>query len=163
MLPCPYLQIRAVAIYLLRTHLPMSLPKPSNLASRSFPPLLQTSHPGPACMLSHFSCVLLFDPVDCSPPGFSVHGIIQARILEQVAIPSSRGSFWPRGWLCISYISCIGNGFFTTSVTWEAHPGPAPRLSKPHLGDVQTVYVIQTCARIWKSFLSPMLRYPKSH
>ena len=60
MLPCPYLQIRAVAIYLLRTHLPMSLPKPSNLASRSFPPPLQPSHPGPACMLSHFSCFLLY-------------------------------------------------------------------------------------------------------
>ena len=60
MLPCPYLQIRAVAIYLLRTHLPMSLPKPSNLASRSFPPPLQPSHPGPACMLSHFSCILLY-------------------------------------------------------------------------------------------------------
>ena len=59
-LPCPYLQIRAVAICLQRTHLPMSLPKPSNLASRSFPPPLQPTHPGPACMLSHFSCVLLY-------------------------------------------------------------------------------------------------------
>ena len=34
----------------------------------------------------------LYDPMDCSPPSFSVHGILQARILEWVAVPSSRGS-----------------------------------------------------------------------
>ena len=38
------------------------------------------------------SCLILWVPVDCSPPGFSVHGILQARILEWVAIPFSRGS-----------------------------------------------------------------------
>ena len=42
------------------------------------------------------SCVQLCDPVDCSPPGSSVHGILQARILEWVAISFSRGSFQPR-------------------------------------------------------------------
>ena len=42
------------------------------------------------CVLSH--C----DPMDCSPPGSFVHGIFQARILECVAMPSSRGSSWPR-------------------------------------------------------------------
>ena len=40
------------------------------------------------------SCPTLCDPVDCSSPGSSVHGILQARILEWVAIPSSRGSSW---------------------------------------------------------------------
>ena len=39
------------------------------------------------------SCLTLCDPMDCSPPGCSVHGILQARILEWVAIPFSRGSF----------------------------------------------------------------------
>ena len=39
------------------------------------------------------SCLTLCNPMDCSPPGFSVHGIFQARILEQVAISSSRGIF----------------------------------------------------------------------
>ena len=38
------------------------------------------------------SCLTLFDPMDCSPPGSSVHGILPARILEWVAMPSSRGS-----------------------------------------------------------------------
>ena len=42
------------------------------------------------------SCLTLCDPVDCSPPGSSVHGILQARVLEWVAIPSPRGSSQPR-------------------------------------------------------------------
>ena len=50
-------------------------------------------------------CLTLCDPMDCSPPGSSVNGILQARILEWAAISSSRGSSWPRDWTCIS---CIG-------------------------------------------------------
>ena len=42
------------------------------------------------------SCLTLCDPVDCSLPGSSVHGILQARTLEWVAISFSRGSSWPR-------------------------------------------------------------------
>ena len=53
-------------------------------------------------------CLPLRDPVDCSPLGSSVHGILQTRILEWVTILFSRGSFWPRDWTRISYISCIG-------------------------------------------------------
>ena len=49
-----------------------------------------------------------WDPVDCSPPGSSVHGILQAIILEWVAMSSSRGSPWPRDQTCISCGSCIG-------------------------------------------------------
>ena len=41
------------------------------------------------CMLSHFSHVALCNPMDCSPPGLSVHGILQARILEQMPFPPS--------------------------------------------------------------------------
>jgi len=48
------------------------------------------------------SVVSLCDPMDCSPPGSSVHGILQARILEWVAISSSGGSSPPRDWTCIS-------------------------------------------------------------
>ena len=60
------------------------------------------------CVLSRFCCVWLSDTVDCSPPGSSVHGILQARILEWDAIPSSRESSPPRERTCISCISCIG-------------------------------------------------------
>ena len=42
------------------------------------------------------SCLTLCDPMDCSRPGSSVHGLLQARILEWVAMPSSRGSSQPR-------------------------------------------------------------------
>ena len=60
------------------------------------------------CMLSCYSRVWLFcDPMDCSPPSSSVHGILQARIPEWVVMPSSRGSSQPRSNL-VSYVSCIG-------------------------------------------------------
>ena len=54
------------------------------------------------------SCLTLCDPMDCSPPGTSVHGILKARILEWVAMPFSKGSSWPGDQTCVSYISCIG-------------------------------------------------------
>ena len=50
----------------------------------------------------------------CSPPGSSVHGILQARILERAAMASSRGSSQPRGQTPISSVSFIARGFFTT-------------------------------------------------
>ena len=53
-------------------------------------------------------CLTLCDPMDCSLPGSSVHGIFQARILEWVAIPYSRASSRPRGWTHFSCTSCIG-------------------------------------------------------
>ena len=54
------------------------------------------------------SCLTLCDPMGYSPPGSSVHGILQARVLEWVAMLSSRGSSWPRDRTNISYASCIG-------------------------------------------------------
>ena len=47
-------------------------------------------------------CLTLCDPMDCSPPGSSVHGMLQARILERVAMPSSWGSSWLRDQTCLS-------------------------------------------------------------
>ena len=58
------------------------------------------------------------DPMDCSPPGFSVHGVFQARTLEWVSISSSRGSSWPRDW---TRVSCIAGGFFACWAIREAH------------------------------------------
>ena len=60
---------------------------------------------------------LLVDLMDCSPPDSSVHGILQARILEWVATPSSRGSSWPS----ISQVSpALAGEFFMTSATEES-------------------------------------------
>ena len=65
------------------------------------------------------SCPSLCDPIDCSPPGSSVHGILQARTLEWVAMSCSRGSSWPRDW---THISCIGRrALFTTEPPGKAH------------------------------------------
>ena len=63
------------------------------------------------------SCPALSGPIDCSLPGFSVHGILQARILEWVAMPSSRRSSWPRDW---TPVSSIAGRFFTVWATREA-------------------------------------------
>ena len=61
------------------------------------------------------SCPSLLDPMNCSPPGSSVHEIFQARILEWVAIFFSRGFSQPRDQNCGSCcISCIADRFFTT-------------------------------------------------
>ena len=54
-------------------------------------------------------CPTLCDPMDCSPPGSSVHGILQARILEWVAISFSRGSSQPRDQ---TQVSCIAGRHF---------------------------------------------------
>ena len=56
------------------------------------------------------SCPTLCNPMDCSPPGSSDHGIFQARILEWVAMPTSRGSCRPRDQ---TWVSCTAGRFFT--------------------------------------------------
>ena len=67
--------------------------------------------------LSH---VRLCDPVECSLPASSVHGILQGRISAWVAICFSRGSSWPRDSFCVSYIV---SGFFTIWANREAPYG----------------------------------------
>ena len=66
------------------------------------------------------SCPTLCDPVDCSLLGSSVHGILQARILEWVAIPFSRGSYQPRNRTHISCVSSFGRHILYHGATWEA-------------------------------------------
>ena len=55
-------------------------------------------------------CPTLCNPMDCSPPGSSVHGILQVSILEWIGVPFSRGSSWPRDWTGVSWIA---GRFFT--------------------------------------------------
>ena len=66
------------------------------------------------------SCTTLCDPMDCS-----VHGNLQARILEWVAFPFSRGSSWPRNQ---TKVSCIAGGFFTN---WAIKEAPQREASPP--------------------------------
>ena len=65
-------------------------------------------------LLSHSQ--LFCDPMDCGPPGSSVNGTSQARILEWVVISFFRGSSWPRDWTQVSY---IGRWTFYCWATWE--------------------------------------------
>ena len=75
-------------------------------------------------VLCHHQCVCAKSLQSCltvqpyglySPPGSSVHGILQSRILERVAMPSSRGSSQPRDWTCILTSPALAGGFFTAS------------------------------------------------
>ena len=81
------------------------------MACHSFPWLNETSVRG--SVVSNSS---LCNPMDYSPPGSSVHGILQARRLEWVAIPFSRGSSWPRDW---SQVSCSAR-FYPVWATRDA-------------------------------------------
>ena len=69
------------------------------------------------------SCLALCDPMDCSPPGFSFRGILHARILEWVAMPSSRGSSQTRDRSCLGSLAspALAGGFFTSWATRETH------------------------------------------
>ena len=68
-------------------------------------------------VLVNYSCPTLCNTMDSSPASSSVHGILQARIMEWVAIPFSRGSSQPRDWTQVSHIA---GRFFTIWATWES-------------------------------------------
>ena len=71
------------------------------------------------CVCLHvqlLSCVRLCDPMDCSLSGSSLHGILQARIMEWAATSFSRGSSWPRDGTCVSY---TGRQILHHCITWE--------------------------------------------
>ena len=67
-------------------------------------------------------CPTFYGPMDCSPPGSSIHRIFQARVLEWIAISFSRGSSWPRD---RTWVSCIAGRCFTIWATLFSTPSPA--------------------------------------
>ena len=83
------------------------------------------------CGCSLLSRVRLCDPMDCSPPGCSVHGIFPAGIWEWLAISSSRGSSWSRNWTCISW--CL--------LYWQVDSLPLVPPGKPKLDQWKGVSV----------------------
>ena len=86
------------------------------------------------------SCLFLCDPMD-----FSVHGILQARILKWVAMSSSRASSRPRDQTHIAYVSCIAGRFFTTEPPWK----PQTKIANNYWA-----FLWRSCARhfIWTIF-----------
>ena len=110
-----------------------------------------------ADMLVAQLCPTLCSPVDCSPLGSSVHGILQARILEWVAMPFFRGSSGCRGQTCISCFSCTAGRFFTTeppgkhSSQRQVAESPRIKIRSKH-GDSnsqQAKIMTQISARTW--------------
>ena len=65
------------------------------------------------------SCLTLCNPMNCRPPDSLVHGVLQARLLEWVAVSHSRDLLDPRI-KPLSHVSCIGRQVLSTSATWEA-------------------------------------------
>ena len=92
------------------------------------------------CCLAAKSCLTLCDPMDCSPPGSSVHGISQARILGWVDSSFSRGSFWLKD---RAYVSCIGR--------WLLYHTEPPRkpLDMTQVSSVQSLSRVQLFATPW--------------
>ena len=97
----------------------------------------ETSCPGFSCrkvkVLLTQSCPTLCDPKDCSPPGSSVFGILQARILDWVAMPSSRRSFQPKDQTRVIFVSCFGR-----RVPYYQHLLGSLPLLWPHLKEMAT-------------------------
>ena len=115
------------------------------------------------------SCPTLCDAMDCSLPGFFVHGIFQSRILEWVDMPSSRGSFWPRDQ---TRVSCFAGRFFTHWATWEALQdiqfSSVQLLSRVYLFVTPWITARQACLSITNSWSLPKLMsiklvMPSSH
>ena len=73
------------------------------------------------CAKSLQSCPTLCDHMNCSPPGSYVHGVLQVRKREWVAVPSSRGSSQSRIEPVPIMSPALAGRFFTTNATWEAH------------------------------------------
>ena len=105
-----------------------------------------------SCCLVARSSLTLCNPMDCSPPGFSVHGIHRARILEWVAISFSRVFSQPRDQTCVS---CIAGEFFTVEPPGKPRKYTRPRKINIVLNDDKgvTLYLISFVSRVIDPFL----------
>ena len=90
--------------------------------------LTSSSYPYLLCCSASQLCPTLCNPIDCSPPGSSVHGIFQARVLEWAAIPFSRGSSLPRDQ---TRVSRIHRRVLTAEPSERPCPVTAPKMGSP--------------------------------
>ena len=95
-----------------------AIPKNSQTTAQSYSSHMLVSSVQFSSVLVAQLCLTLCDPMDCSPPGFSFHRILQARVLEWVAISFSRGSSRPRD---RTQVSCIPGKHFNLWATREDH------------------------------------------
>ena len=100
-------------------------------------------------------CPTLCNPIDYSPPGSSAYGFLQARILELVAIPFSRGSSQPRDQ---TQVSCIAAGFFTIWATRKAQALASTISLNPYqFSSVQLLSRVRLFATQWTTACQPSL------
>ena len=89
--------------------------------------------------------------MDCSPPGFSVHRIPQARILEWAAVPSSKGSFRPSDWTCVSCLLCWQMGSVPLAPPgkplWLPYTIAIP-LQVVHIREIKMYVHTETCTQM---------------
>ena len=113
------------------------------------------------CMLNR---VQLFNPMDCSQPGFSAHGVLQARILVWVAISSSRGSFQPRDQTHISFgllhwqmdslpLAPLGRVFSLSYFPRNLYFGFFPSARHPEREILSDLVYLHLWHRLWKLYL----------
>ena len=141
--------------------------------------LIQGHPSGYHCCLATKSCPTLCNPMDCSPPDSSVHGILQARKLEWVAISFTKGSSQPRDWTCVFFSDSsklLLRGCSEPQTPWQREPWPSDSLSCLLLscasleveasalkfsGDLQGPSL--NCAGCWSGSQWPQLMDHESH
>ena len=115
-----------------------------------------------ACVLSRFSHIQLFANLWNlrSPPGSSVHGLLQARILEWVAISSSRGSSWPWDRTHVSCGSCIAGVFFTaepkSQLSFQSQRSAMPKNVQTTIQLCSFHMLVRLCSKSFKLGFSSM-------
>ena len=119
--------------------------------------MVQLSHPHVTACKSLQSCLTLCDLMECSLPSTPLHGILQARILKWIAMPSSRGSSQPKDQTRISYVSCIGRWV----LYHQCHLGSPVVLTQNKVGDVSGILCTSTAGGMglipgWGTNLPPM-------
>ena len=106
------------------------------------------------------SCLTLCDPMDCSPPGSSVRGILQARILEWVAMPSTMGSSCPRDRTVFLMFPALAVRFFTLAAPGK--PNSCAWLCVFRVYNAILRVMVKTLERLYSSLL-PCLHFKPSH
>ena len=125
------------------------------LLCRTFEQFLRGKHKSYQSEVAQ-SCPTLCDPMDCSLPGSSVHGIFQARVLEWGAISFSRGSSQPRDWTLVSRIA--GRCFNL----WATRAIKGPSNSTPGIDPRELKTYIHTVFITWMSTAALVIKWPNS-
>ena len=93
------------------------------------------------CAKSPQLCSTFCDPMDCSPPGSSVHGMLHSRILEWVVRPYFKGSSWPRDRTYIPCVTCIAGGCFTAEPLGKPYVKIVKRINKLNASNDTETYL----------------------